>query len=180
LPEISSEYDAFTVKIFSDVISKETAEAMSQVVYHYQQLRQKDIITLGVIAQEQKISALHLTSKLQLEKDERLRAWVSRLLEIGLIKKRGSKRATEYLLNQDFFNKIGKDIKTTLKTVEPHVLRDLILEDLKRHPLSTIRNIQERLKDLSINEIRKILINLREEGLIEQSGGRKFRKYSLA
>lgn len=49
------------------------------------------------------------------------------------------------------------NIVTTLKMIEPHVLKALILEDVRMHPMSKISDIACRIPDIDIKEIRKQL-----------------------
>ncbi|MCF7919764.1 MAG: putative DNA binding domain-containing protein [Candidatus Cloacimonetes bacterium] len=180
LPELISEFDRFSVTIYSRVLSMEIATIMEEIPKTFQDLKQKEIIALGIIAQEQRISAINLSKKLQLEGEDRLRSWVSTLLVKSLIRKRGTKRATEYFLDNKFFQFFGKDMKTTLKTIEPHVLERLIIEDLSRHPNSCIGEINTRLIDIKTEDLRKNLRNLVNSGKISHTGGRKYRQYFLA
>lgn len=52
------------------------------------------------------------------------------------------------------------DIVTTLRTIEPYVLKALIKEDLHRHPMSKISEIASRIPDVEIKEIRKFVYSM--------------------
>ena len=70
-------------------------------------------------------------------------------------------------------------VKTTLRTVEPHVLKTLVYEDLRLHPGSRIREIVQRLESSDIRDIRKILYEGVDMGEIQPEGATKNRTYSL-
>ena len=55
---------------------------------------------------------------------------------------------------------IIENIVTTLKTIEPYVLKALIKEDLRRHPMSKIYEIASRIPDVEIKEIRKLVYSM--------------------
>lgn len=55
---------------------------------------------------------------------------------------------------------IIENIVTTLKTIEPYVLKALIKEDLRRHPMSKISEIASRIPDVEIKEIRKLVYSM--------------------
>lgn len=63
------------------------------------QLSQREFITLGIISRNQKILTTQLYKELQLPEEERLRSYVNRLLEHGLISSRGLRKGTKYLIN---------------------------------------------------------------------------------
>lgn len=71
-------------------------------------------------------------------------------------------------------------MKPTLKVIESHVLKALIEEDLKINPKSQISEIQSRLPDVLIEDIRKILYKMIKEEILECEGGKTYSKYSLA
>ena len=80
---------------------------------------------------------------------------------------------------QEFEDVKGQDhIVTTLKTIEPHVLKALIKEDIRMHPMSKISDIANRIPDVDIKEIRKQLYNMIGTD-IEKEGTRFDSKYYI-
>ena len=70
--------------------------------------------------------------------------------------------------------------KTTLKRIEPHRLRELILEDLKLYGPTSIKDINIRIgEEISHKTIQRMLKNLIESGLVTSSGATQGLKYSL-
>ncbi len=178
-PEISSDFDSFTVVQNSEILDEEILILMSHVGIHFQ-LTQKDFITLGVIARHKKILATQLSKELQLSED-RLRDWVTRLLDLKIIINRGQKKGTEYLINPQLIFSAKLNTKPSLKTIEPHALRALIMEDLKYHPNSSISQIHERIGQDTIKaDVQKAVYYLFKKGDVDKSGPTKKTVYFLA
>ena len=152
-----------------------------QVFRQHFTLRQKEYITLGIIASEKKISSIELTLKLQLSGEDKIRSWIGKLLDEGIVITHGIKKGTNYLLNPLLVSQANVDVKPTLKTMEPYKLEALIIEDIKHNSeSSTIREIHKRLKDVEIAVIRRAVYKLVEQGQIETEGGKRNRSYKLS
>lgn len=79
-----------------------------------------------------------------------------------------------YFLSLENFNR-----KPNLKTIEPHRLRELIYEDLKVYPNSSISDISQRIgTEISRYKIREQLKQLIEQGRIVSKGIRASTKYA--
>ncbi|MCK5742754.1 MAG: putative DNA binding domain-containing protein [Chlorobi bacterium] len=178
-PLLYTDYNKFSVTIFSNILDREVLEMIDYIVNHFR-LSQKEIITLGVIARNKKILSTELSTILQLKHEDRLRSWVSKLIAQKIVISRGHKKGTSYLINPEILAKSKLNIKPSLKTIEDHRLKALIEEDLKTYSGSQISDIQNRIIDIPIKELRKIVYKMVKEGTIAHDGGTKFRKYSLA
>ncbi|HFU75779.1 MAG TPA: hypothetical protein ENK66_05970 [Arcobacter sp.] len=178
-PEIEHGIDYVKITVYSNIIHADILQLLDYIQSHYE-LTQKDIITLGVVAREKKVTAIELTQTLQLGDDERLRRWVSPLVKKGILVTQGKTKGLCYLINSEILTSIKHNIKPSLKTLEPHALKALIYEDLKIHPSSKASEILERLPEASQKEITKILYTGVNEGKIIKIGAKKNRTYSLA
>jgi ATP-dependent DNA helicase RecG len=178
-PEIESDIDYVKVTVYSNIINQDILKIIDYAQTHFE-LTQKEMIALGIIAREKKISATELAKLLQLGNDARLRSWVASLTEKGLLVKQGKTKGVSYLINPELLQAIEQNIEPSLKTLEPHALKALIFEDLKIHPKSKASEIQERLPDISIKEIRKILYKAVHDEELCTYGERKNRTYALA
>ncbi len=178
-PEIENDIDYVKVTIFSTIISQDILKLLDYVLSHFE-LTQKDIITLGVIAREKKISAMELTKFLQLGDDTRLRNWVSSLVEKNILVTQGKTKGLTYLINPELLSAVDQNIKPSLKTMEPHVLKALIYEDLKIHPNSSKSDIVSRLPDIDVKEIQKVLYSGSDSEELIKNGATKNRTYLLA
>ncbi len=177
-PTLISEYDSTTVIQYSKILDEEAILLIDFIAKNYQ-LSQKEYIVLGIVARHKKILTTTLTKELQLSDEDRLRSYVSKLLDKAILISRGIKKGTEYLINPKLIASSKINIKPTLKVIEPHRLAALIEEDLKLYPNSKSADIQKRLAELSIEEIRKCLLKMGKEGRIESSGMKKTKIYRL-
>ncbi|WP_348265563.1 hypothetical protein, partial [Salmonella enterica] len=73
--------------------------------------------------------------------------------------------AKRYFVSPSLLKGAGLDGKTTLKRVEPHRLRALIVEDLALYPASSSADVQRRTApELAQRTIRRALEELVEQG----------------
>lgn len=144
------------------------------------QLSQKEFITLGVVALERKILSTKLAQKLQLHHEDRMRAWISGLIEKFVIVSRGVKKGTEYLLNPELFAHAKLGTRASLKTLDPHKLEALIEEDLKYNGISKMTDIQARFDGVPMEDIRKAVYKMATEGRLGKLGADRNRSYMLA
>jgi ATP-dependent DNA helicase RecG len=179
LPQIISNYNATTVTQTSKIVNEEILPVLDYVTQNYN-ISQKNLIALGLIAQHKRLLSTELAILLQLSQDERLRSYTANLVETGIIITRGIKKGNTFLVNPKVIADSKTNIKTSLKTVEPHRLKALIEEDLRLHPKSKSLEIQKRLLDVSIKEIRKYLYQMEKQGAIISEGMKKAKVFLLA
>jgi len=143
-------------------------------------LSQKELIALGIVARHKKILTTTLTKELQLSDEDRLRSFVGKLIDKHILITRGIKKGTEYLINPKLISSSKINIKPTLKVIEPHRLEALIEDDLNRYPQSQIVDIQKRLEDVPLQDIRKKVYAMVKKGVLDHSPDKTYRKYWLA
>ena len=112
-------------------------------------------------------------------KEYRLRSYVNILCTKNIVLTRGRGKGTKYYVNPDIISYSRANIRTTLKTIEPYRLKELILQDLKYHPSSLVSEMSERLPDVSFTELQKLVRKMTTNGELSIEGGRKYRRYSL-
>lgn len=178
-PIIESEYDSVNVIQESKILDEETVALLEYVSAHYQ-LNQREFIALGVISRNLKISTTQLYKQLQLPEEERLRSYVTRLIDQGLIISRGFKKGTEYLINPQLIANAKLNVKASLKVIEQHILKALIIEELRLRPESSIDEIHKRFGEIERKDIQKAVYELVKEDELEPIGGKTYRKYTLA
>ena len=176
-PEIESTFNTVTVYQSAEITDKEVVRLMDYVDHNYQ-LSQKNKIAFGIIAREKRIAATDLSKILQLSAEERLRSYIDNLDKSNLITKGGVKKESFFQINTTLLKNAKSNIVTSLKTIEPHVLKALIMEDLRVHPLSKISDIAERIPDIDMKEIRKMLYSMVGKE-IEKEGTRFDSKYYI-
>ena len=135
-----------------------------------------------MIAQAGSISGSELIRQLELRDNVALRPWLRPLIEIGVVETKDAKtRGVEYRVNPQLLRDSDFKGKTTLKRIEPHRLRELILEDLKLYGPTSIKDINIRIgEEINIRSIQRLLKGLIEEGLIETIGATNTLRYKLA
>jgi len=178
-PIIESDFNSTRVIQSSKVIDKEVLPLLDYVSRHYL-LTQKEFIVLGLIARHKKILSTALSILLQLPEETRLRSYTASLVDKGLLITRGNRKGNEFLINPKLIANSKIDIKTSLKTIEPHRLVALIEEDIRLHPDSTKSDILERLPDIDSFDLQKNLYTMVEDGVLIHSGGKTYRKYRLS
>ncbi len=179
LPEIEEGDDRVTITVQKQAISKEVVKLMDKASQEYQ-LRQKEIIALGLIAQHSNLTALELSGILNQKDESGLKHWLGRLVELGLIQTRGKTKGTEYFVNPDYLRRLNFKGKTNLKKIEPHRLQELIYQDLLAYPDSKISDIHTRIGDeIHKRKVKAELDKMVETGKILKKGEKRWTIYSI-
>ena len=181
IPVVSEGEDSVSVTVERKIISKEASRVFDFMQYTYPDIasRKKPMIAFGLILQEEIISAELLAKKLQLLESDRLRSYIDILRSKGIVLSRGRGKGVKYYVNPEIISNSKANIKTTLKTIEPYRLRELILQDLKYHPDSLVSEMSERLPDIPYSELQKHVRKMVTENVLLSKGGRKYRRYCL-
>ena len=181
IPVVKEGEDSVSVTIERKIISKEASRIYDYLQYAYPEVisHQKAMIAFGLILQEEIIASETLSQKLQLPEAERLRSYVDILCTKNIVQTRGRGKGTKYYVNPDIISNSRANIRTTLKTIEPYRLKELILQDLKYHPKSFVSEMSERLPDVSFTELQKQVRKMASNSELLFEGGRKYRRYSL-
>ena len=181
VPVLKEGIDSVAVTVGRRVLRPVVIQLMAEVDARFQ-LRQRERISLGLLmASPEGLTARELAARLELPGTEELRSgWLGRLLELALVLSSGKTQATRYFVNPSLLKWVGMDGKTTLKRVEPHRLRALIVEDLARYSKSSSADIQRRTApELTQLTIRRALESLVAQGQVMFEGERRWRRYSL-
>lgn len=139
-------------------------------------------ITLGLLmASAVGQTARELANRLELGGTDELRAaWLGRLLDWGLVESAGKTQTTRYFVSPMLLKGEGLDGQTTLKRVEPHRLRALIVEDLARYAGASSADVQRRTApELAQRTIRCAQEELVEQGQVRFEGEKRWRRYWL-
>ncbi len=181
LPKVDEGDDSVSVTVERKIVSEEASRIYDYMQFAYPDIMdsQNAVIAFGIILQEEIVSSSELSRKLQLPETDRLRSYVDTLCSRGIVLTRGRGKGTKYYVNPDIISNSKANIPTTLKTIEPYRLRELILQDLRYHPKSLISEMSVRLPDIPFTELRKNVRKMAAEGILKYEGGRKYRYYSL-
>ncbi len=178
LPTFENEFSQFSVTVSSRILDNDCLAIVDYASRNYD-FRQKDLIVLGIVARERKVRSIELTQMLGLSDGDRLANWTSRLIEQNLIVQHGSKKATAFTLSPQLVKATGLNLPPTLKTMEPHSLDALVLEDLRHNGSSSISEICERIPDIERKEISGSIRRLRNAEKVFGEGAKKTMRYSL-
>lgn len=179
VPQVVEDDDRVVVIIKKQIISNEVLRLMDKASKEFQ-LKQKEVITLGIVAQNEGISAIELTKLLSISKSNGLQHWLGRLVDLELILSKGKTKGTFYYANPDFIRTTDFIEKTNLKRIEPHRLQELIYEDLKNYPYSSISDINKRIgEEIKQRSLKAKLDEMLTNGLIDKKGEKKSTKYFI-
>ena len=143
-------------------------------------LTQRERITLGLLARNEALTAKELVAQLELTQVEQLRPWLDRLCEWGLVGQSGRTQATRYFVQPELLRTLAFPAVTTLKRIEEHRLRALVLEDLQRYPGSAVSDIHGRIGvEIPRRRLQAALAGLVAEQVVCVEGKLRWTRYSL-
>lgn len=178
-PIIESDFNKVSVTIESRIVDMQ-ALRLTDYISKYFQLTQRERILVGIVSRHQKIFSTELSKILQLSEEDRLRNWYSKLLDKNILLTHGKGKGNAFLINPKLLADSKLNLSPSLKTVEPYVLEQLVLTDIKNYPNSSIGDIDKRIKDVPKKQLQKVIYKLVESGDIEIKGSKTYRKYHLA
>ena len=178
-PIVEEGDDRVVVTIQKHIISNEVVRLMSKVNEDFS-LSQKEIITLGLIAQSGTLSSLELSKKLSIRNSDSLKYWLGNLLTNEIVLATGKTKATEYFISPEMLRQVDFKGKTDLKKIEPHRLHELIIADLKIYNGSSIGSIHERIgTEINRRKVKRMLDEMVESKELFVEGVNKGTKYFI-
>lgn len=179
LPEPMEEYDRVKVTVRKQIVNRHIIQFIEKVNQEFQ-LRSKELISLGLIAQHTSLTAIEFGNILGLEAKEAIRIWLGRLLDLQLVKSKGRTKGTSYYVEPAVLKKHDFKGTTSLKNIASHRLDALIVEDLSRFDKSAISEIHQRVgKEIPLRKLRYQLNQLIKKGRISKEGEKKGTKYFI-
>lgn len=177
-PIVEEKNDRVVVTVFSKIQDQDIINFIERLKQQFQ-LNQKEIICLGIIAQNNVIIATEFARQIQSQDDKQIKNWLGNLLKYNIVLTKGKTKGVQYFLNPEILKGTSFE-KTDLSNIEEHRLKNLIIEDLQKYPNSNIESIHSRIgKEIPIRKIRRCIYALVKEGEIKTFGGKKFRKYFI-
>lgn len=178
-PTIVEGPDWVKVSIERRILKPEVMQLLEEAEARFQ-LTQRERIFLGVLALKEASTARELMQALEVDGGEALGPWLGRLPDFGLVKSSGRTQGTRYFVTPELLRGAALDKVTTLKRIEPHRLRALILEDLARYPQSKIGEIHRRIgPELSRSQVKRAMAELTARGDVAMEGQRNTARYWL-
>ena len=180
VPVVTEGDDWVRVHVARRVVSKEVIKVM-QYAAQSQELKQKQLICLGLIALHESVKASQLIGFLHLKDSDALRPWLRPLVDKGFVVSTGERsKAKEYRVGSRTLRNSEYKGQTSLKRIESYRLRELIMEDLKIYQPCPISDIHVRIgKEIPLRKIQFQLKQLIAEGKVVSEGQKRWTKYRL-
>jgi ATP-dependent DNA helicase RecG len=179
LPTVIEADDRVTVILKKQIVSKDVLKLMDKASQDLQ-LKQKEVIALGIVAQSQGISTLELSKILNISKPNGLQYWIGRLVDLDVVLTKGKTKGTFYYINPDFIRTTDFIEQTNLKRIEPHRLQELIYEDLKNYPESSISDINKRIGvEIKPRTLKDKIDDMVVGELVKKDGEKRWTIYSI-
>jgi ATP-dependent DNA helicase RecG len=141
-------------------------------------LTQKELIALGLLAQHEALTAIELVKTLELARADDLKHWLGRLKDWGVVSMRGKTKAAEYFIDPTVLRTLDFKGGTTLRGIERHRLRELILRDLEIYRKASISQIHGRIgREIPRRKLQHELKLLVHEREITLEGTRRYAVY---
>ncbi|MFA7445663.1 MAG: ATP-binding protein [Flavobacteriaceae bacterium] len=179
VPDVYEGDDRVVVTIKKQIVNNEVLRLMDKASKELQ-LRQRELITLGLIAQNEGISSIELSNMLNITRQNGLQSWIGRLIELKVVLSKGKTKGTFYYVNPNFLRAVDFVEKTNLKRIEPHRLQELIYEDLKNYPKSSIGEINKRIgEEIKQRTLKAKLDEMIDSKLVLKTGEKRWTTYSI-
>ena len=176
-PKVLEGNDRVTVTIYKRIINNAVLDFIDKADQMFP-ISQKEKITLGLLAQHKSLTAIGLCQLLELRQADDLQHWLGRLIKWKLVTTQGRTKGTEYRVTPDLLRKLEFKGPTTLKTIEEHRLRALILSDLEIYKESSSNEMLVRIgTEISMRRLRRALESMASEGVIGRTGAKRWTRY---
>ncbi len=176
-PELIESHDRVQVIVRRRILKPEVIDFIAKAAQIYQ-LTQRERIALGLLAQQDALTAREFIVTLELPSIDSLQPWLKRLLDWRLVQSTGRTQATRYFVDPSLLRTLNFTSETTLKRIEPHRLAALVLEDLQRYPESAISDIHQRIGgEIHPKQVKRSLEVLIEQGKVRFEGDNRWRRY---
>ncbi|MDR0692870.1 MAG: putative DNA binding domain-containing protein [Prevotellaceae bacterium] len=179
IPETIMEEDSVKIVIRKRIAKPEIISFLNRVNDEYH-LNQKETICLGLIIQQNSLSAVEFSRLLELPDEQKIRSWLGRLQELKIVLSRGQTKGTNYFINPKILQATKFKGSTNLKRIESHRLKELIYQDLLIYPNSAISATQERIgKEIPRIRIFRCLEQMVKDNQVTRKGERKWSRYFI-
>ena len=178
IPMVTEGDDFVSVQVDRRIVSQEAIKVMQHADQNYN-VRQKQLICLGLIAIYESVTASKLISILGLKDADALRSWLHPLIDKGLVTSTDERsKAKEYRVNPELLKNSNYKGKTSLKRIEDYRIKELIIEDLKIYKESSLADIRLRIgEEIPTKKIWTQLQILISEGRVIKIGKNRWQRY---
>lgn len=176
-PELAETHDRVQVTVRRRILAPRVIDFIAKADQTHQ-LTQRERITLGLLAQQEAMTARELVTALELPAVEALAPWLKRLLDWQLVHSSGRTQAMRYFVSPDLLQALDFQGTTTLKRIEPHRLAALVREDLRLYPASAIGAVHQRIGvEIHPKQIKRAIDELVSRGEVRFEGEKRWRRY---
>ena len=180
IPVVTEGDDSVSVRVDRRIINEEVIKVMQHADQRYD-VKQKQLICLGLIALHESLTASELIKILNLKDADALRSWLRLLIDKDIVVSTDDhSKAKEYRVNPDILRGSEYKGKTSLKRIEDYRLKELILEDLKIYKTASLAEIQKRIgEEIPSKKIWNQLQKLVTNGIVLKVGKYRWQKYQI-
>ena len=172
--------DSVTVTVLRRIVKPQVIALIDEADRRFQ-LSQRERITLGILAQADALTAIDLCRQVDVDGADALKLWLGRLPALGLVRTTGRTKGLRYFIDPALLRDAKVPTSTTLARIEPHRLRALVLEDLRRYPSSAIGEVHRRVgAEVARAQLKRVLAELVGRGELRMAGVKRGARYSLA
>lgn len=177
VPVVSEPHGGVAVTIYKKVVSPAVLDFIGKADQTFD-MSQKEKIVLGVLAQHESLTAIELCRILELDRADELQPWLGKLPKWGLVTTRGRTKGLQYQVDPEVLRKLEFRGSTTLKGIEAHRLRELIVQDLGKYREASITELHARIgSEVPVHQVRQELRGLIREGRITLEGRNRWARY---
>jgi ATP-dependent DNA helicase RecG len=135
------------------------------------------LIVLSGLRQEHRLTTKDLASFIQ-KTERETRAVLEKLTEAGLVDAHGTGRGRAYTLSEKIYSNVGQKVKHVRRTgFDPIRQEQVILSYLDKHGSIKTGDVVELCR-LSPPQAYRILIKMKEKGMLEQHGKNRYSVYT--
>jgi ATP-dependent DNA helicase RecG len=176
-PEPVEGIDRFEVTVRKRIINPFIIDFIDKADQTFQ-LRQKEKICLGLVVQHDSLTAIELTQLLELKEAAELAPWLDRLVSWQIVHTRGKTKGTTYFVDPELLRKLDFKGSTSLRGIETHRLRELILRDLEKYLDASISEIHGRIgNEIPRRQVKDLLSAMVKQGEIGKKGKLRHTRY---
>ena len=180
IPKVIEGEDSVSVRIDRRIINEEVIKIIQYADQRYN-VKQKQLICLGLIALNESLTGIKLISILNLKNGDALRSWLHPLIDKEIVIATDDRtKAKEYRINPQLLKDSQYKGKTSLKRIESYRIKELILEDLKIYKVASANEIQKRIgEEIPSKKVWEQLQVLIEKGMVKKIGSNRWLRYEL-
>lgn len=177
LPDVREGDDRVSVAVQKRILDPAIIDFLFKADSRFQ-LSQKERIVLGLLAQHESLTAVGLEALLGLRHRQDMMAWLGRLPAMRLLRSRGRTKGKEYQVAPELLRKLDFRGATTLRAIESHRLRELILRDIEIYKNTSIGELRGRIgSEIPPRKVKRELDRLCNEKLVERIGEKRWTRY---